>query len=290
MAGRLYTGPPATGPEPPRARVVIRCAPRSGRPDAPVGESRPARSTTHPRSRPDVHRHADRPNLAAEPRELAGKKVAALRREGRLPAVVYGHGISSENVSLDAHEFEQLRRKAGQNALIDLSVDGKKARPVLVHGVQVHPVNRRPLHVDLFLVRMTEELTVDVPLVATGTSNAVENLNGTLIHQLDSVRVRALPDHLPQSIEYSIESLVDFDAAIQVSDLTIPGDVTLITDPEEVVAKVLASRLQAEAAELEAETAAEVAEAAEGEAAEGGEAAAEGGDSGDPGSGDSSEG
>jgi large subunit ribosomal protein L25 len=220
-------------------------------------------------------------NLAAEPRELIGKKVAVLRRSGRLPAVVYGHGMGSENVSLDAHEFEQLRRKAGQNALIDLSVDGKKARPVLVHGVQVHPVNRRPLHVDLFLVRMTEELTVDVPLVPIGTSNAVENLNGTLLHQLESVKVRALPDHLPQSIEYSIESLVDFDAVVKVSDLAIPGDVALLTDPDEVVAKVLASRLQAEAAELAAETAETVAEAAEAaEGAEGaeGETPAEGGD------------
>ena len=216
--------------------------------------------------------------LDAEPRELVGKKVASLRRDGRLPGVVYGHGVGSENVSLDAHEFELLRRKAGQNALIDLSVDGKKPRPVLVHGVQVHPVNRRPVHVDLFLVRMTEELTVDVPLYATGTSAAVEDQNGTLLHPLESVRVRALPDHLPQSIEYSIESLVDFDAVIKVSDLTIPGDVTLLTDADEVVAKVLASRLQAEEAALEAEEAEAAAEAGEPEAAaEGaGEAEAEG--------------
>ncbi len=216
-------------------------------------------------------------SLAAEPREVVGKKVATLRRSGRLPAVVFGHGVGSENVSIDAHEFDLLRRKAGQNELIDLSVDSKKARPVLVHGVQVHPVHRRPLHIDLFLVRMTEELTVDVPLVAIGTSNAIENLNGTLMHQLESVRIKALPDHLPQSIEYSIESLVDFDAAIKVSDLTIPGDVTLLTDRDEVVAKVLASRLQAEEAALEAEEAVSAAEAAEGEAgAEGAEAAAEG--------------
>lgn len=227
-------------------------------------------------------------NLAAEPREQVGKKVAILRRAGRLPAVVYGHGVGSENVSLDAHEFELLRRKAGQNALIDLSVNGSKARPVLVHGVQVHPVNRRPLHVDLFLVRMTEELTVDVPLVPIGTSNAVENLNGTLLHQLESVRIRALPDHLPQSIEYSIAGLVDFDAVVKVSDLTIPGDVALLTDPDEVVAKVLASRLQAEAAELAAETAESVAEAAEGaEAPEGAEGEGEGASEGETGEGSS---
>jgi large subunit ribosomal protein L25 len=217
---------------------------------------------------------SSRPSLAAEPREITGKKVAGLRRAGRLPAVVFGHGISSESVSVDAHDFELLRRKAGQNALIDLSVNGSKARPVLVHGVQVHPVNRRPLHVDLYLVRMTEELIVDVPLVATGISVAVENLNGTLLHPLEAVKVRALPDHLPQQIEYSIEGLVDFDTVVKVADLRIPGDVTLLTDPDEVVAKVLQSRLQVE---VEAEKAEEAAEAAEAAAEAGeGEAVAEG--------------
>ena len=218
-----------------------------------------------------------RPTLAAAPREILGKHVARLRRDGKLPAVVYGHGVASSSVTIDAHDFDLLRRKAGPNALVDLSVDGKKADPVLIHDVQVHPVTHRPLHVDLFLVQMTVELTVDVPLVATGVSPAIENDGGTLLHAIESVRIRALPDHLPQSIEYSIEGLVDFDVVVKVSDLTIPGDVTLLTDPDEVVAKVLASRLQAEAAELAAETAESVAEAAEGaEAPEGAEGEAEG--------------
>jgi len=223
-----------------------------------------------------------RPSLAAEPRTITGKKVAAIRRDGRLPAVVFGHGIDSESVSLDAHEFEQLRRHVGQNALIDLSVDGKGARPVLVHGVQVHPVHRRPLHVDLFLVRMTEELIVDVPLVSTGISRAVEDENGTVLHPIESVRVKALPDHLPQSIEYAIDSLVDFDAVIKVSDLTIPGDVTLLTDPDEIVAKVQPPRVEVEPEPVVAEGEEEGEEgAAEGEgaaAAEGGADAAGGAD------------
>ncbi|HEX3428448.1 MAG TPA: 50S ribosomal protein L25 [Candidatus Limnocylindrales bacterium] len=224
---------------------------------------------------------SNRPSLAAEPRDITGKKVAVLRRTGRLPGVVYGHGVSSENVSVDAHDFELLRRKAGQNALIDLSVHGKSSRPVLIHDVQVHPVHRRPLHVDLFLVRMTEELIVDVPLVAVGTSLAVENLNGTLLHPIEAVRIRALPDHLPQSIEYSIERLVDYEAVVKVADLAIPDDVTLLTDPEEVVAKVLPSRLQTEVEAEKAEEAEAAAEAAEG--AEGAEAepSAEGESSGD---------
>jgi large subunit ribosomal protein L25 len=118
---------------------------------------------------------------------------------------------------------------------------------------------------------MTEELTVDVPLVPIGESPAVADDGGTLLHMIESVRIKALPDHLPQSIEYSIESLVDFDTTIHVRDLTIPGDVTLLTDADEVVAKVQAPRV-----EVEEEPVAAEGEEAEGEAAEGAEGGAEG--------------
>src|SRR6186997_2533102 len=135
---------------------------------------------------------AARPTLAATNREITGKAVNRLRKEGRLPAVVFGHGLDSANVTLNTHDFEQLRKHVGQNALIDLTVDGDKAKPVLVQHVQIHPVNRRPLHVDLFAVRMTEELTVEVQLVGQGMAPATE-AGGTLMHPVSSVRVRALP-------------------------------------------------------------------------------------------------
>jgi len=185
-----------------------------------------------------------RATLAAEHREVIGKKVALMRQAGRLPAVVYGHGVDSNPISIDAHDFELLRRRSGPNALVDLSIDGDKARPVLVQTIQVHPVNRRTLHVDLFVVRMTEELTVDVPLTATGESTAVSLHGGTLLHPIESVRVRALPDHLPQSLEYSIASLTDFDVTIHVRDLVFPADVTLVTDPDEIIARVQAPRVE----------------------------------------------
>ena len=214
-----------------------------------------------------------RPTLAAARREITGKKVAAIRHAGRLPAVVFGRGLPSDSVSVDAHEFEQLRRRAGANTLIDLSIDGEKGAPVLVHGVQIHRVTQRPLHVDLFVVRMTEELTVDVPLIPEGESEAVNTHGGTLLHVTEHVRVRALPDHLPQSIRYSVESLLTFDDLIHVSDLEIPADATLLNDPSDIVAKVLPPRV---------EEAPEPVEAAEGEAAEG-EEAAEGGETGESG-------
>jgi large subunit ribosomal protein L25 len=113
---------------------------------------------------------------------------------------------------------------------------------------------------------MTEEMTVDVPLIPTGASEAIEQQGGTLNQQADHVKVKALPDHLPQAIEYSIESLVDFEASVHVRDLQIPADVTLLTNPDDVVARVLPPRVEVEEAPAEGE-------AAEGEGAE---AAAEG--------------
>jgi large subunit ribosomal protein L25 len=211
-----------------------------------------------------------RPKLEATSRTVTGKKVAYLRRDGKLPAVVYGRGLASDNVAVDAHAFEQLRRHAGPNTLIDLSIDGGKATPILVHDVQLHRVTRQPLHADLYVVRMTEELTVDVALVAEGTSDAIENAGGTLMRAIEHVRVRALPDHLPQSIHYSIEPLRTFDDAIHVRDLEIPADATLLTEGDEVVAKVLPPRVEEEITP--------VAEAAEGEAAEGAEGEGEPGE------------
>lgn len=215
-----------------------------------------------------------RPTLAATHRELTGKAVAQLRRDGRLPAVVFGHGLDSTAVTLDAHDFDLLRRHLGANALVDLSIDGKKARPVLVHGVQVHRLTQRPIHADLFVVKMTEEMTVDVPLVPVGDSLAVHEGGGTLLLIVESVKVKALPDHLPQSIEVPIDRLVDFDAVLRVSDLVIPADATLLTDLDEIVAKVAPPRIEVVEAPAEAaEAAGEAAEAApEGETATSGEA------------------
>lgn len=212
----------------------------------------------------------DRPTLAATKRDVTGKRVARLRKAGLLPAVVFGRGLVSQSLSLDSHEFELLQRKIGQNALVDLSVEGTKATPVLVAGIQRDPVYRRMLHVDLFAVRMTEELTVDVPLVTIGESLAVDKLGGTLLHMLESVKVRALPDHLPQSIDLPIDSLVDFEATVHVRDLSIPADVTLLTDPDEIVARVQQPRIEEEepvVAAVEGEGEGEAGEPVEGEEA-----------------------
>jgi large subunit ribosomal protein L25 len=210
---------------------------------------------------------AARPTLAAERREITGKHVARLRHAGKLPAVVFGHGMESQNVQLDAHEFDLLRRHSGSSTLLDLVVDGGKATPAIVQGVQIHPMSRRPLHVDIFAVRMTEELTVDVPVVTTGSNHLIDRENGTLTHVLNTVRVRALPDHLPQSLEVSIEWLASFDDVIHVRDLTVPSDAHIVNDPDDVVVRILAPRVEVEEA-VEAPAAEEAGAAEAGEAAE----------------------
>jgi len=207
----------------------------------------------------------DRPQLAATSRTVTGKAVAHLRRDGLLPAVVYGRGTESESLSIDAHEFDLLRRHTGASTLIDLTVDGGGGRPVLVHNVQIHPVNRKPLHVDLFAVRMTEELTVEVPLVGTGSALASDN-GGTLVHPVSSVKVRALPAALPDTLTYDLSPLVSFDETITVADIVVPEGVTIQAEPTEVIARVLPPRVEEAPIVPEAEVA--EGEAAEGEAAE----------------------
>ena len=198
---------------------------------------------------------SSRPTLAAETREVLGKKVAHLRRAGLLPAVVFGHGKPSVPVTVDAHEFELLRRRIAGSTLVDLSVDGKKANPVFIHDVQISPVTRRMLHAELFLVRMTEETTMEIPLVTIGDAPAVRDHGGTLLHALETLKVRALPANLPERFEVSVDGLVDFDAQIHVRDIAIPSDVTLLTDPDEMVARVQPPRVEIEAPTVEAEAA-----------------------------------
>jgi large subunit ribosomal protein L25 len=185
----------------------------------------------------------DRPILAATGRDILGKNVARLRQQGRLPAVVYGHGLESRPVSIDAHEFDALRRHTGASSLVDLAVDGKRAVPVIVHGVQLDRITHRPLHVDLFAVRMSEELLVDVPLIGSGEAPAVA-AGGTLVHQMSSLKVKVLPANMPESITYDLTVLADYDATVTVADLTLPDGVAIAhADPGEVVARVLPPRV-----------------------------------------------
>ena len=204
------------------------------------------------------------PVLKATSRTETGKAVARLRKAGKIPAVVFGHGLASISVSLDAHEFELLRRTVHSNTLLSLVIDDKDKHRVMVHGIHVDPRTRHLQHVDLFAIKSGEEVTVDVPIRTTGESFAVERLGGTLLHAMDHVKVRALPEKLPEALEISIEGLDDFDKAIHLRDVPLPAGVTPLADLDELVVKVVPARVVEEEPEKPVEI---PVEEAEGEAA-----------------------
>jgi large subunit ribosomal protein L25 len=187
-----------------------------------------------------------RPSLAAEPRTVTGKKVNSLRRQGILPAVIFGHGRESEAIQISALDWEVLRRHhVTRNTLLDLTVAGGKAQPVLVQSFSENPLTRKPTHVDFHAVKMSEELTVDVPVALIGESSAVERDGGTLLTLKETLHIRALPGDLPTSIEVDVSSLVDFETIIHVKDIVAPKGVHVLTDAEESVARVQAPRTEA---------------------------------------------
>jgi large subunit ribosomal protein L25 len=217
--------------------------------------------------------------LSAHAREITGKKAGALRRDGALPAVLYGHQSKATPIALDAREFQSIYSRAGKTHLVDLALDGGRAVKVLVREVQTHPRRLGPIHVDLYRVNLRDKLHADVPIVITGESPAVKRGDGDLLIALHAVKVECLPADIPESVEVDVSGLEELDAAIRLSDVAMPEGVTLLTDPEELVAKVAAKKVAMEVAAeeaAEAEAAAAI-EAEEGEAAaEAGEASAEG--------------
>jgi large subunit ribosomal protein L25 len=133
--------------------------------------------------------------------------------------------------------------------------------------MRIDPRHRLLQHVDLFALKSGEEVTVEVPIHTTGESYAVVRLGGTLLHNVDHVRVRALPEKLPEALTFSIESLTEFDMQIHLREVELPEGVTLLSDPDEVVAKVIAPRVEEVAAPTE-EAAEEAAPAADAKAAD----------------------
>jgi large subunit ribosomal protein L25 len=215
--------------------------------------------------------------ISVDAREVIGKRTKRLRAAGVVPGVVFGKTAGSVPVQLDAKAFEALYREAGRTSIVRVSVDGGTATSVVIKSVQRHPLTGRALHVDFFAPDLTQEMQVDVPLVFVGKPPAIEETGGSLFTSLDHLKVKALPADLPHEITVDVSPLVDLDAAIHVSDLPVAENVTVLNEPDELVAKVLPPRVEEEP-EVVAEEGeeGEEGEAAEGEAGEEGETGAEG--------------
>ena len=217
----------------------------------------------------------DRLSLSADERIIVGKKVKALRADGKLPAHVFGKGIDSEAVTVPTKDFIVTFRKAGETGLIDLKIGTKKVRPVLIRDVQYGPVTGEPIHIDFYQVNLSEKVKVSVPIVQIGEAPESVHLGETIVLQtLNEVEVEALPTDLPEKLEVDITSLKEVNDAVTVSQLSVDTSKIIIhADAEEIVVK-LAPAVSAETAKLLEEEAAEQAAQAAETAAEGAEGAA----------------
>ena len=193
--------------------------------------------------------------LKAKKREASGKKVNSLRKEGFIPAVIYGKEAKSASLIVGKKDFQKVFKQVGENTLIDLDIDGGETRKVLISDPQIDPVTDEPIHVDFHQVKLTEKVQAEVPLefVKEEEALAIKELEGTLIKEKDEIEVECLPIDIPHSIEVDVSFLKTFDDIIHISDLNIPSNVKVLDDPEEVVATVMPPRSEEELKELEEE-------------------------------------
>lgn len=181
-------------------------------------------------------------------RSVVGKRVATLRREGVLPANIYGRAQESVAVQLPYVEARDLLNAHGLNTLINVQVEGEaQTRPVVVRNVELEPVNRKILHLDLYQVDLSRIIKATIPVTITGEAPAVHKFGGVLIHALDHIEVEGLPHSIPEHLEVSVVGLIEIGDHIQVKDLRVPPGLKLHASPDQGVVAVQASRAAASA-------------------------------------------
>lgn len=190
-------------------------------------------------------------NLKSGARIVTGKKVKKLRREGKIPAVLYGGGIKTQPLWVNYLDFQKVFEEAGRSAILKLDIDGKKKANVLIQDVQFDPLTGKFSHADFFQVRMDQKIETEVPLEFIGESEAVTGLGGVMVKSLDVVQVNCLPADLPAKIEVDISVIKTFDDSVKIKDLKIPEGVKTPIDPETVVVNVTPPRSEEELAQLE---------------------------------------
>lgn len=194
------------------------------------------------------------PVLTATNRDVLGKKVKNLRKNGQMPVVVYGSGVDTKHYTVDTKAFTKLLSEAGTSTLIDLAVEGGKAVKVLINDYQHDIITGEMIHADLHQVKLDEKIQTEIALTFVGESAAVKDLGGTLVTPKEAIEVEAYPQDLVAELEVDITSLATFDDKITVADIKVPGNITVITDPEETIAIVTEPRSEEELAAELAET------------------------------------
>lgn len=197
--------------------------------------------------------------LDAEKRDVVGKQVKALRRAGKLPAVIYGRRTEPINVSLDAHSASLILGRLTSSSLVTIALDGQEY-PALVREKQRDYIKNRLLHVDFLAVSLTENIRASVSVNFVGVSAAVKDYNAVLVTNLQSLEVECLPTDLPERIDVDISVLARPGEGIRVRDVAVSDKLRLLDDPDTMVAVATFARVEEEAAAVPGEEAVEPAE------------------------------
>jgi len=214
----------------------------------------------------------DKTELEVASREILGKKVKHLRRQGITPVHLFGHGIESLALQCNTGELERVLAQAGHTGLISLKLGNeKRPRTAVVREFDRDWRKGQLLHVDFYQVKMGEKIKLEIPVVSVGEAPALKSKDNMLDHGLDTLTVECLPTKIPTSLEVDISSLTEPGKAIRVKDVALSEDVTVLNDPELVVVKISKRPV----AKVEEEVVEELVEEAE-EAVEGPEEAAPG--------------
>ena len=190
-------------------------------------------------------------NLSVSKREVTGKKVSELRNNGLTPVHMYGPEIESSSLQCDTAILDRVITDAGTNIPVTIDVEnGDQGNLCFIREVQYHPVTNKVLHVDFMKVQEGRPVRAQVPVSVEGTSPAVRTMGGTLLQPLQTLTVEALPLEIPEIIILQADLLVDFETNLYVSDIHLGDNVSIINEASEMVASVVAPRVE----RLESET------------------------------------
>lgn len=184
--------------------------------------------------------------LEVKVRDKNEQKPNALRRQGMIPAVLYGRETESQNLVVDAKTFEKVYKQAGASTLVDLQIEGKEPIKVLIQDVAKHHITLKPIHADFYQVSMTEKLTATVPLKFINEAPAVKEFSGTLLKNVQEVEVECLPTDLVSEIEVDLSPLKTFNDGISIKDINVPSGITILNNSEDNVVFVQAPRVEEE--------------------------------------------
>jgi large subunit ribosomal protein L25 len=178
------------------------------------------------------------PVLEAKRREITGKRIRALRNQGLLPAIMYGSGIEPQPLELDQLEANKVLIRSSGSTLIELNIE-KDIHHVLVREIQRDVIRRNILHVDFLKVAMDVKIKAEVPIEFVGEAPAIKNLGGVLVPGINMIEVEALPNDLINSVPVDLTVLEEIDDTITVADLEVDEAISILTEAEEVIARIV---------------------------------------------------